>query len=77
MGIATYYGVPISFINQNLFGAFLILGMILILVVIGLTFLCSLIYNYLERAILWVTLRTCCRKDLQIKSLIKKQMEAH
>jgi len=72
VGIAVYYGVPLSFINRNYLAAFLILGLVLILVVIGMTFLCSLLFTYLERLLLWITLHTCCRKDLRIHSLILK-----
>ena len=77
VGIAVYYGVPLSFIKMNFMAAFLILGFILILVVIGMTFLCTLLFNYLERTLLWITLHTCCRKDRRIHSLILKQMHAH
>ena len=72
VGILTYYGVPLAFLNQQMLVALLILGLILILVVIGMTFLCSLVYNYLERLLLWITLATCCRKDRRIHSLILK-----
>ena len=72
VGILTYYGVPLSFLNNAMLAALLILGLILILVVIGMTFLCTLVYNYLERLILWITLATCCRKDRRIHSLILK-----
>lgn len=72
VGIAVYYGVPLSFLNRNFMSAFLILGFILILVVIGMTFLCTLLFNYMERLLLWITLHTCCRKDLRIHSLILK-----
>ena len=72
VGILTYYGVPLSFLNQAMLAALLILGLILILVVIGMTFLCTLVYNYLERLLLWITLVTCCRKDRRIHTLILK-----
>ena len=49
----------------------------MILIIIGMTFMSSLIFTYLEKALLWVTLQTCCRKDRRIHSLILKQMQGH
>lgn len=72
IGTITYYGVPLSFLNQNFFVAFVILSLILIMIIIGLTFMCTLIFNYVERLLLWLTLNTCCRKDKRIHSLIRK-----
>ena len=77
IGISVYYGVPLSFLNLNFIVAFIILGVLLILVILGMTFLCSLLYSYLERALLWITLQTCCRKDRRIHSVILKQMDSH
>lgn len=77
VGTLTYYGVPLSFLNQNFFAAFLILSLILIMVIIGLTFMCTLIFEFLERLLLWITLNTCCRRDRQIHSIITKQMSSH
>ena len=77
MGILVYYGVPLSFLNQNYLSAFLILGLLLILIIIGLTFMCSLVFSLIERLMLWLTLVTCCRRDRRLHSLIRKQMEGH
>ena len=77
MGVTVYYGVPLSFINENFMSAFLILGVLLILVIIGLTFICSLLFNFFERALLAIVLYTCCRKDRRIHTIITKQMESH
>ena len=56
IGTLTYYGVPLSFLNENLFVGFVILSLILIMVILGLTFMCTLLFNYLERLLLWITL---------------------
>ena len=77
IGTLTYFGVPLSFLNENFFVGFVILSLILIMVIIGLTFMCTLLFNYLERFILWCFLNTCCRKDKRIHSIITKQMDAH
>ena len=72
IGTITYYGVPLSFLNENFFMAFVILSLILIMVILGLTFMCTLLFNLVERLLLWITLATCCRKDRHIYSLILK-----
>ena len=77
IGILTYYGVPLSFINGNLFVAFVILSLILIMMIIGLTFMCALLFNYIEALILWIVINTCCRRDKRIHSIVTKQMDAH
>ena len=48
IGMLTYYGVPLSFLNQNLFVAFVILSLILIMVILGLTFMCTLLFSFVE-----------------------------
>lgn len=77
MGVVVYYGVPLSFINNNFLTAFLILGLLLILIVVGMTFMCTLIFSLVERLILWLTIITCCRRDRRLHSLIVKQIEGH
>ena len=72
VGVLTYYGVPLSFLNENFYAAFVILSLILILVIIGLTFMCTLIFEYVERLFLWVLLSTCFRRDRPIHQIIVK-----
>ena len=57
--------------------AFVILNIILVMIIIGLTFMCALIFNYIERLILWTLTRTCCRRDKRLYPLIRKQMDSH
>ena len=77
VGVLVYYGVPLSFLNVNYLTAFLILGSVLIMVIIGMTFLCSIIYSYGERLFLWIILHTCCRRDKRLHSLILTTMDGH
>jgi hypothetical protein len=77
IGFVTYYIIPLAFINGKLTWVFLILNLILILVVIGLTFMSTLIFNFVENIILWITLNTCCRRDKKFHSLILKNMSGH
>ena len=77
VGFTTYYFVPLAFLNQNYTVAFLLLSFILELVVIGLTFLCTLLFSSVERALLWVTLHTCCRRDKRFYTVVIKNMDGH
>ena len=77
IGILTYYGVPLSFINENFFATFVILSLILIMMIIGLTFMCALLFNYIEALLLWIVINTCCRRDKRIHSVVTKQMDTH
>ena len=77
LGFMTYYGIPLSFYSGNLSVTFLLLSLILQLIIIGLAFLCTLLFNYLERLLLWVTVRSCCRRDKRLEHVIVKNMEGH
>ena len=77
IGTMTYYGVPLSFLHNNMFVGFVILSLILIMIIIGLTFMCTLLFTHLERLLLWILMTTCCRRDRRIHSIISKQMAAH
>jgi hypothetical protein len=51
--------------------------MLLILIVLGLTFMAVLIFEHVETAVLWVTMRTCCRRDKKLETLISKNLDGH
>jgi len=55
----------------------MLLNLVLILVIIGMTFICMLIFEYLEKLILWLAINTCCRCDKRLHHVISKNMEAH
>ena len=56
---------------------FLILDSVLALIIIGLTFLCTLLFTMLEKVLLWLTLNSICRRDKSMYLVIAKNMEAH
>ena len=56
---------------------FLLMNLILVLVILGLTFICMLLFEYLERFLLWICINTCCRRDKRLYHVIHKNMEAH
>ena len=77
IGFTTFYFIPLAFVKQRMTLMFLLLNIILVMIVIGLTFLCTLFFASLERILLWITLHTCCRKDKKMYHVIVKNMGAH
>ena len=77
IGFGTFYFLPLTFFKKDITLFFMILGLILVLVIIGLTFLCTLIFSALEKLLLWLTLHICCRRDKHIYGVVVKNMEAH
>ena len=77
VGFSCYYLVPYTIFNDMLTIMFMILNIVLILVILGLTFICVLIFEYLERLLLWICMQTCCRADKRLHHVIRKNMEAH
>lgn len=77
VGFTTFYFIPLSFIKHRMTIMFLLLNCILIFIVLGLTFLCTIFFSSLEKILLWLTLHTCCRRDKKMYGVIVKNMEAH
>ena len=77
IGFSTYYVIPMAFIKQEQILLFVLLNLLLILIIIGLTFICVLLFRYLESAILWILLHTCCYRDKRVYTVIVKNMEGH
>lgn len=77
VGFSCYYVVPYSLAKQKYTLVFMLLNMVLILVIIGMTFICMLMFEYLERLLLWISINTCCRHDKRLHHVIFKNMEAH
>ena len=77
VGFGCYYLVPYALFKQLWTLMFMLLNIVLILIILGLTFICILIFEYLERFLLWASINTCCRKDKRLHHVIIKNMEAH
>ena len=77
VGFCTYYVVPYAFFNQELSLVFTLLNLLLVLIIIGLTLICVLIFPMLEQLLLWITLNTCCRRDKRFHSIVEKNMQSH
>ena len=76
-GFIVYYFIPLAFINGNLSLALFLLMLILLMVIIGLVFMSTLFFTVLEKAVLWVTLNTCCRRDRRLYPIIIRNMQGH
>ena len=76
MGVLTYYVAPLTFIYKNYAAFFMILNFVLILMILGLSFLSLLILPWLQRQLVSVFL---CFKpsDRTLKSLINKNLSSH
>lgn len=56
---------------------FFIFQFLLILVILGLTFVSVLLFKPLEYLVMNIILLTCCRRDKKIKPIVAKNLEAH
>lgn len=77
IGFTTYYFVPLALINENYTLVLMLLSAILMLIIFGLTFICTLLFTFIERVILWLTLNTCCRRDRRLYTVVVKNMDGH
>lgn len=77
LGFVVFYCAPLCFINKKATAFFMILNLLLVLVVVGLTFLSTLFFSLLEKLLLWLTLHTCCRRDKIIYNVIVKNLASH
>ena len=77
IGFTTYYLVPYSVAKTKFTLLFLLMDLILVLVILGLTFICMLVFEYIERFLLWLCIKTCCRCDRRLHHVISKNMIAH
>ena len=77
VGFSTYYVIPMAFLKQEEILLFVLLNLLLILIIIGLTFICVLVFRYVEAALLWLTLHTCCCRDRHVYTIIVKNMDGH
>ena len=76
LGILTYYVAPVSFLFQKIEIFFMILNGLLLIMVLGLTFLSMLLQPKLEEYLLKISM-FCCKRDRNLRSVITKNMESH
>lgn len=76
LGVMTYYVAPVSFLFQKIELFFLILNGLLLIMILGLTFLSMLLQPYFQKALLSFSM-CLCKRDRNLHSLISKNMESH
>lgn len=75
-GILTYYFAPSAFLFQD-FGMFFgIMNLILMIMILGMSYLVILILPSLQKLMLGLFL-CCCRRDRKLKQIILKNFESH
>ena len=77
LGFSTYFLVPYTVAKQKYTMLSILMNTVLIFVILGLTFICKLLYEYFECFLLWICMKTCCRCDRHLYHLIRKNMEVH
>lgn len=77
MGFMTYYLAPLTFFLDEMVWFLFIFDVILISIVIGLTLMSIMVFDVVEKSLLYIITSTCARKDRQIKTLIQKNLESH
>jgi len=77
IGFGTYYLVPYALFKGKTTIVFVLLNVLLIFIIVGMTFICVMLFAPLERFCLWVLMNTCCRRDKRIHSVINKNMDSH
>ncbi len=77
LGFITYYCVPLTFYYQKTEWFLFIFDILLVLIIIGLTFMSVLIFEFVEKGLLWCVLNTCCKKDRRLREVISKNLDGH
>ena len=77
IGFSSYYVVPYGFIHDDLTLVSTVMNMILVLIMLGLSMICVLVFPFLEQLILWSSLNTCCRRDKKLIKVIESNMDGH
>ena len=77
LGFITYYCVPLTFFYHKMQWFFFIFDLLLLLIILGMTFISILIFEYVERLLLWIMMQSCCRRDRRLEILISKNLDGH
>lgn len=67
LGFITYYCVPLTFWYQKTMWFLFIFDALLIMIIIGLTFMSVLLFEFVEKGFLSLLMWTCARKDRRLK----------
>ena len=76
-GFVVYYFIPLAFMKEQYSLAIFLLMQILLMVILGMVFLSTLLFSIIERLILWVILKTCCKRDRHLYRIVARNMDGH
>jgi len=76
-GFVTYYCVPLTFFYHKTQWFFFIFDALLLMIILGLAFMSVLIFQYVEKGLLWLLMRSCARRDCRLETLISKNLDGH
>jgi hypothetical protein len=77
LGFITYYCVPLTFYYQKTQWFLFIFDALLIMIIIGLTFMSVLIFEFVEKGLLALLMVTCCKRDRRLKEVVSKNLDGH
>jgi len=75
MGFMTYYLAPLTFFYDKTVWFLFIFDVILISIVLGLTFMSIIVFEYVEKGLLALITSTCARGHRKLTTLIKKNLD--
>ena len=74
-GFIVYIFIPGSLIKGDMGTFFFILNMILLSIALGLTFVCTLIYPFAQKLVLWTLSLLCCSRKC-LSDLARQRLES-
>ena len=77
MGFMTYYLAPLTFFYDETVWFLFIFDVILISIVIGLTLISIILFEFVEKGLLALLMSTCAKRDSRLKTLIHKNLDSH
>jgi hypothetical protein len=77
LGFITYYCVPLTFYYQKTQWFLFIFDALLIMIIIGLTFMSVLIFEFVEKGLLALLMISCCKRDRRLKEVVSKNLDGH
>lgn len=77
IGFMTYYLAPLTFFLKETVWFLFIFDVILISIVIGLTLLSIMVFEYVEKGLLALLMNSCAKRDKRLQSLISKNLDSH
>ena len=77
IGVLTYYVAPASFLYNRVDIFLFIMNLILICMILGLTFISLLVLPYVQRGMLVMITKCICRRDKNLHSIVRKNLDGH